>query len=498
MKRLNRKRWPALLGLGAMLTSQGAASVAFAQPGTPITPITHVVVLIGENHTFDNLYATYNGPQKVSNLLSRGIINANGTPGPNAALATQNQVDTPLPSTYFISVPAGKKTPYSVLPPPHTSYAPGAVTSLAEIDANPTGVTPPFDNSVTFQDLEEIEPNIPTSRLFLLRTGQTGLPNYSTDTRVPNATSLPNTVFQWTSSTLPYDAYIGDQVHRLFHMWQQSDCNVAKATPGNPSGCQNDLYSYVGVARDDGSGSNSMGFINMQNGDAPYLRQLSQLYTISDNYHQGIMGGTAVNHQMLGTADDVYWTTFDGLTVPPANIANPNPSSSTSDKYVGDGDWANCSDTTQPGIQPIVSYLATLPYHPSPNCAAGTYYMVNNMSPGYLPNGTIDSASIDAGTKVPPSPLRTIGDELNENNISWAYYGGGYNAAVAVANGSTDPLTQMIGSYYCDICNFESYASSIMGDPTQMAAHIQDAQNWFTAVANGTLPAVSFVKPDAF
>ena len=35
-----------------------------------------------------------------------------------------------------------------------------------------------------------------------------------------------------------------------------------------------------------------------------------------------------------------------------------------------------------------------------------------------------------------------------------------------------------------------------MGDPTQRAAHIKDATDFFTAVGNDTLPAVSFVKPD--
>jgi phospholipase C len=35
-----------------------------------------------------------------------------------------------------------------------------------------------------------------------------------------------------------------------------------------------------------------------------------------------------------------------------------------------------------------------------------------------------------------------------------------------------------------------------MGDPTQRAAHIKDATDFFAAVDNGTLPAVSFVKPD--
>jgi phospholipase C len=65
--------------------------------------------------------------------------------------------------------------------------------------------------------------------------------------------------------------------------------------------------------------------------------------------------------------------------------------------------------------------------------------MINNLSPGTLPNGTVDADSIEKGSKVPPSSLRTIGDALNEKGISWAYYGGGFNAAVRVANSSTTP-----------------------------------------------------------
>jgi phospholipase C len=115
--------------------------------------------------------------------------------------------------------------------------------------------------------------------------------------------------------------------------------------------------------------------------------------------------------------------------------------------------WTNCSDLTQPGIPAIVNYLKTLPYKVLPNCDPGRFYMINNLSPGFLPNGKIDAANILTGSKVPPSSLRTIGDALSENNISWAYYGGGYNAAVRVAEGSTDPVDQLIAQNYCDICN---------------------------------------------
>lgn len=53
------------------------------------TPIKHVVVVIGENRGFDHIYATYvpQGGQTVLNLLSEGIVQADGSPGPNFAAA---------------------------------------------------------------------------------------------------------------------------------------------------------------------------------------------------------------------------------------------------------------------------------------------------------------------------------------------------------------------------------------------------------------------------
>ena len=90
--------------------------------------------------------------------------------------------------------------------------------------------------------------------------------------------------------------------------------------------------------------------------------------------------------------------------------------------------------------------------------------MVNNDNPGFLPDGTVDTAGIAKGGSVPPTNVRTIGEALNDKNISWAYYGGAYNAAVALEQDptSTNPAVQ-IGRAYCNICNFESYANAIMG-----------------------------------
>jgi phospholipase C len=497
-RRVLRSSMAVSAGLGVFLSC--GLAVADDGPQTA-TPIKHVIILIGENWTFDSIYATYQPKkgQSVDNLLSRGIVTASGTPGPNFSQSLQYQVNQPYPSKYFIdALQTTGKTAYQQapgtpsFPPPNTAYVPKAPGGL---DAGQG----PFDPTLVPDSfLPTLEPSLEESDLGLLGTGASGLDMFTTDTRVPNATMLPNGSFPSSSATRPYDSYVGDMVHRLFHMWQQSDCNVMHATAKNPSGCLNDLYPFVGVARNDGSGSNSMAFLNVQKGDAPVFKRLADKYTLNDNYHQPIMGGTAVQHQMIQTADDVFWQTFQGVSQPPvASVADPDPKSSTNAAFQRDKQWTNCSDTTQPGIAPIVAYLASLPWHPSPNCDAGHFYMINNLSPGFLPNGAIDGANVLTGAKVPPSTLRTIGDALNEKGISWAYYGGGYDAAVRVANGSTDPVDLLISQNYCDICNAFSYASSIMGDATQRQAHIKDAIDFFDALDKGELPAVAYVKPDS-
>jgi phospholipase C len=231
---------------------------------------------------------------------------------------------------------------------------------------------------------------------------------------------------------------------------------------------------------------------------------------MSDNFHQSVMGGTFVQHMMLGTGDAMYWEAYKnlaGMTIsqPPAGvIANPDPKSPTDAGFKADKAWTACADLTQPGIKPIHDYLASLPWHPdktASNCASGRYYLINNVRPGFKANGDIDDAAITSGSLVPPSSLRNIGDALNEKHISWAYYGGGYNAAVRVANGSQDPIDLFVGSngdFYCDICNFAQYSKSIMGDPAQRKAHIKDAIDFFDQLSKGTLPAVAYVKPDSF
>ena len=60
----------------------------------------------------------------------------------------------------------------------------------------------------------------------------------------------------------------------------------------------------------------------MQTGDVPYFKSLADEYTLSDNFHQSVMGGTGANHIMLGHADALWFSDGNGNgnpAVPPEN-----------------------------------------------------------------------------------------------------------------------------------------------------------------------------------
>ncbi len=154
--------------------------------------------------------------------------------------------------------------------------------------------------------------------------------------------------------------------------------------------------------------------------------------------------------------------------------------------------------TTQPGVEPIVSYLKSLPNPIDTRCEKGHYYLLNNYNPGYFGNGANAYTDTNANNTVftiPPSSVRSIGDKLISANITWKYYGDQWNNYVP------DPYQLNYGAIgastdeYCNICNPFQYDTSIMANPAVRTAHIQDTTNLYADIQNGTLPAVSFVKP---
>ena len=510
--------------LGPMVSPVAASAQEIPAPTK--TPIQHVIVIIGENRTFDHIFATYKpvSSDKVDNLLSKGIVNEDGTPGPNYFETSQWAAIDKKPSKFLLS-PQGKSL-YPVLPAPLTGGAP---------------TTPPFSKVA---DARANENGLPAGWYKYMTTGGTGLPNRVPDTRIPNVNFLPSGPFQLTSSTLPYDAYAASPVHRFYQMWQQFDCNAAFITSANPNGCLADLFPWVEVSvgagsngkaqapgfndQSTGEGSTAMGFYNVLQGDAPYLKQLADNYAMSDNFHQSVMGGTGANHIMLGTGDAMFFSDGNGNPMtPPHNqmvasgspnagivdeIENPDPQPKTNNYYTqdgygsgsfgspssGGGTYSNCSNSTAPGVAAVLTYLASLPYRVDPKCDPGRYYLLNNYNPGYYGDGR--NAYEDIGNPnetvftIPPSNLRTIGDALNEKNVSWKYYGDQWNTYVANPDGNYVQPNNL----YCNICNPFQYVTSIMTNPAVRKAHLQDTINLYQDIKKGTLPAVSYVKPSGW
>lgn len=501
------------------------------------TPIKHLIVVIGENHSFDNIFATYVPPdptQHVWNLLSLGIINQFGLPGPNVGLAMQNQATDD--TTYQLSPP--QTGAFTTLPQPSTTL--GALpaspctlsTVLLEFGKDPSGALFCTDYALEPSAQELLSMGGTGQSFYGIPLGLNTYPvpdcRYPSD--LPNApysfvgasqlTSCPSPDFKSSITPTEFTDNVGDPVHRFFQMWQQNDCSAAHMTADNPSGCTHDLYTWVATTvgwqitkngepptDNEGTfqGGIAMGFYNMAAGDYPYFQWLAQRYAINDNYHQFLMGGTGPNSQSIGTADVYYYTDSKGNpATPPSNlIENPNPQPGSNNYYTNDspaagdigntstGGFVNCSDTSQPGVKAITDYLAELPYKPfrGGNCAPGHYYELDNEYPSYDHLGN----PIQQGYEFPngpafatgPQTIPTIGQALTAKGISWRYYGEGINVAA-------DP--PLDNGLYCAICNPFQFSRRVM--TTRMRRRLQDIDRFFADVHDGRLPAVSFVKPD--
>jgi phospholipase C len=251
-------------------------------------------------------------------------------------------------------------------------------------------------------------------------------------------------------------------------------------------------------------GDIAMGFYNVANGDAPYLTQLAREYTLNDNYHQPVMGGTFANQMMFGYADALYYADDKGRpAIPPANqIENPDPMQVQgftnwykNDGY-GGGSYTNCSDFQQPGVASIVNYLNAI--HVPPNCALGAYYLLNNYVPAYIGSGVTDAPHNGQFTLPPVISQKHIGDTLTGAKVSWAYFGERWNDFKTAPGLGIDPNIAPIAYLYCNICNPFLYSASVMTHQAERDAHLKDTLDLYDAIADGNLPAVSFVKPSTF
>jgi len=452
---------PAQGAPSAAVPASAVSSALALAHGPTTTPIQHVIVVIGENQTFDGLFGGYAPPsgQSVRNLLSEGIIKADGTPGPHFALAAQSKG---MPLEAYALQP-GRAGSYATLPQPE---------QIGEM------------SPVTFQSAG-------------------GLP----DKRFP--ADLPNGPFQITRY-VPYrvdgkDALAsavrtGDPVHRFFQMWQQTGGDNRKL----------DMFTWVAASTGQGGdtpgvspanpaqGGELMGFMNMSAGDAPLFDTLARDYALSDNYHQSIMGGTGANFFAIATADVPFFNQDGKVAVPPANqIENPDPMPGTPNFYARDGyqggSYVDCSDPKQPGVAAIRAFLDAR--HIASKCAPGTYYLVNNYNPGYDMDGKPQPIGPN-NYNYPPQTVPTIAELLAKHGVSWKWYTGARDAADVAAEAAAlhAPVAKAQLLQYNNLGDPLTASATVMGDPA-LKSGLAGLATFDSDLAHHTLPAVSFVVP---
>jgi phospholipase C len=232
-------------------------------PAQPMTtrkrPIKHVIVIIGENRSFDHVFATYvpkSPGQTVNNLLSEGIItldaNKNTVSGPNFQKAHQLAAQDLGTKDAFLLSPPKQLFPNDQLPAPLVG---GPKVSYIPNDCS--AATPITQCAASLTLAQQSETGLPSNYYPYLLSGGTGQASKTPDQRISNVDTLPAGPFQLTNgSAFVYDDYAASPVHRFYQMWQQLNCSLTTASWSNPSGCNSKLFAWVEVTV--GAGTNGV------------------------------------------------------------------------------------------------------------------------------------------------------------------------------------------------------------------------------------------------
>src|SRR5690348_4246800 len=233
--------------------------------------------------------------------------------------------------------------------------------------------------------------------------------------------NLPNAPFS-IEKYVPLNAKTPDLVHRFYQEQAQIDDG------------RMDRFAAISDAK-----GLVMGYYHTKN--LPLADEAAK-NTLCDNFFHGAFGGSFLNHIF-----------FVALQAP----RFANAASSMKAQLDANGNVVRDGAVTPDGFAVNTVFTANSP-HPS---------------------------SASRSTLMPNQTMPTIGDRLSEKNVSWVWYSGGWNDAVA---GRAPRLFQY---HHQPFAYFANYADGTPG----RAQHLKDEKEFVTAARAGKLPAVAFVKP---
>lgn len=171
------------------------------------------------------------------------------------------------------------------------------------------------------------------------------------------------------------------------------------------------------------------------------IGKLALEYTLADHFFQAAFGGSFLNHIWLICACTPTWRNA------PSNLIST---------FDANGNVVNDNAVTPDGY------------------VVNTSFSINQPHPASI---------TDPSQLVPSQTTPTIGDRLSEKNISWAWYAQGWNDALS---GRPDPT---FAFHHQPFVYFANYADGTAAKAT----HLKDEQDFLSALANNTLPSVSFI-----
>jgi acid phosphatase len=287
-------------------------------------------------------------------------------------------------------------------------------------------------------------------------------------------TLLPYDVLK--NSTLQPTDTTGDLVHRYWHEQSQIDGGA--------------MDWFVTWSDNPGLTMSYFDATNMPEG------LLAQKYTMADNFFHAAFGGSFLNHQFLIAAAAPVYPNAPASMQAVLDTDGQLLVDATTGKIVHDGN-----------ITPLGGVSFTVPGTTFDNT-----YAVNTIFSGNLIPTTSAAGSPallpSLNDSDPSDPIRpympTIGDRLSAKHISWKWYSGGWDNALASTvsnpvnngvvppNAPVDPLFQW---HHQPFAYYDNYAPFKNGARNPVSsAHLQDENNFFQDLKRERLPAVSFIK----
>jgi acid phosphatase len=212
----------------------------------------------------------------------------------------------------------------------------------------------------------------------------------------------------------------------------------------------------------------------------------AQEYTLADNFFMAAHGGSFLNHQWLICACTPY-----------------DPSAPKDERAILDE-----NGLLKRKLESPKSAMQGPPtYEGEKSTMTPDAYVVNSGQPPYQPSGIPPALGGDpkfadpAKKPLTPQTTKTIGDTLSAKNISWVWYAGAWKKALADGEQAPEAKRTVIYTKKPGTINFQphhqpfNYFARFAPGTKDRELHLQDVEDFLTALEKGTLPQVAFYKP---